>query len=745
MLNRRTFLKTGAAALPLATALDPFDPVSALSAEEVAAVGVSGPAPMLIPLPPRLAPLDPATQPWQKKIRRVGQSNMTEHDPAVMNIEEWADYWHTAGADIVFVSVTGILAFYPSKVPFHRHGKFLNNRDFFGECTAAAKKRGMRVVARMSPDLNWGDALEAHPEWAMRNKDGSVQFNGEEPRLFKTCMFSTYMDDYVPAIIREINSLYDVDCFYTNGWPPLGSLPECYCGACSKLPPSGTPAYWRAFNDRLFDLWQRYDALAKEKKADSFFFANLGGNVHAGPDLNRLAKIAAWFQGDNQGRTYDDPAVWGCSLQGRVANAVQDGNFAAANVTAAYSTGVVRWRNGSKNPDEARMWLNETLASGMLPYFHFIGSEAGFGEDRRWQNVGADYFRWTAKHDAHLKCRRSIANIGVVMGQSTQLLYRGPSTARSHTYMRETTHGIYDALLRGRFAFDLVHEDRLDPERISRYRALLLPNIAMLSERQCGQIRDYVRAGGSIMASFETGLYDEELKPRSEFGLAELFGISKAGDAIGTNGNAYYGRIEREHPILAGFADTNWLPGAQNRVPLKPVQQPVLTVVPGFVQYPPELAYPSPSHTDEPAVVLRESGPSRFAWFPGDIERTYWLTGHGDLLRLLHNTIRWITRDESIVHVDGDGFIEMFAWETGPGYAVHLLNYTNPNAHHGWMESVYPLGPQMVSMTLPAGVKVKSVELLSTGNTVPFRLEGETLRFTVPRVGDYEIAAITVG
>ena len=675
----------------------------------------------------------------------MGQSNMTEHDPAVMNIEEWADYWHTAGADLVFVSVTGILAFYPSKVPFHRHGKFLNNRDFFGECTAAAKKRGMRVVARMSPDLNWGDALEAHPEWAMRNKDGSAQLSGEDPRLFKTCMFSTYMDDYVPAIIREVDSLYDVDCFYTNGWPPLGSLPECHCGVCSKLPPTGTPAYWRAFNDRLFDLWQRYDALAKEKKADSFFFANLGGNVHAGPNLDRLAKIAAWFQGDNQGRTYDDPAVWGCSLQGRVANAVQDKNLVAANVTAAYSTGVVRWRNGSKNPDEAKMWLNETLASGMIPYFHFIGSEAGFGEDRRWQKVGTDYFQWTAKHDAHLKCRRSLANIGVVMGQSTQLLYKGPETARSREYMRETTHGVYDALLRGRFAFDFVHEDRLDREHLGKYRALLLPNIAMLSDHQCQQIRDYVSAGGSIMGSFETSLYDEELKARSEFGLAELFGIKKAGDVVGTNGNAFYGRIEHDHPILTGFADTNWLPGAQNRVPLKPVQQPVLTVVPGFVQYPPELAYPPVSHTDEPAVVLRESGSSRIAWFSGDIERTYWLTGHGDLLRLLHNAIRWITRDESIVHVEGDGFIEMFAWETTPGYAVHLLNYTNPNAHHGWMESVYPLGPQLVSMTLPVGVKVKSVELLSAGNTVPFRLEGETLRFTIPRVEDYEIAAVTVG
>ena len=143
--------------------------------------------------------------------------------------------------------------------------------------------------------------------------------------------------------------------------------------------------------------------------------------------------------------------------------------------------------------------------------------------------------------------------------------------------------------------------------------------------------------------------------------------------------------------------------------------------------------------------MLRETGSSRTAWFPGDIERTYWLTGHGDLLRLLHNTIRWITRDESIVHVEGEGFIEFFAWETSPGYAIHLLNYTNPNAHHGWMQSIYPLGPQIVSMTLPAGVNVKSVELLSAGNTVPFRLEGETLRFTIPRVEDYEVAAITIG
>ncbi len=749
MLSRRKFLKTGlttgAAAIPLASVLD----AAQQPAHDAAMPAPSIPAYQLVAIPARLPQPIAAAEPWQNKVRRVGQTNMTEHDPAVMNVEEWADYWHWCKVDVVFVSVTGILAFYPSKVPFHRHGKFLDGRDFFGECAAAAKKRGMRVVARMSPDLNWGDAggaLEAHPEWAMRHKDGSVQFSTEEPRLFKTCMFSSYMDDYVTAVMHEVNSLYDVDCFYTNGWPPIGMLPECFCAVCSKLPASGTPAYWRAFNNRVLDLWKRYDAIAKEKKTDSFFFANSGGNVHASVNLDALGKTIAWFQADNQGRAYDDPAVWGCSLQGRVCSAVMDGKF-SANVTAAYSTGTPGWRNLSKSPEETRMWLSETLASGMAPYNHFVGAEKGFCEDRRWQKVGEEYFEWTARHDAHLAARRSVANIGVVMGQSTQLLYPGPATARVRTYMRETTQGIYEALLRGRFAFDYVHEDRLEPERLRKYRALLLPNISMLSDGQCEQLRAYVRGGGSLMASFETSLYDQDLNPRSDFGLGDLFGVSRAGDVVGTNGNPYYARIAKPqsaHAILDGFSDTNWLAGAQNRAPLKPVANPVLTVVPGFVRYPPELAYPPVSETDEPAVVLREEGASRLAWFAGDVERTYWLTGHGDLLRLINNTIRWVTRDERMVSVDGPGFIELFCWETSPGYAVHLLNYSNANAFHGWLETVEPLGAQHVSMKLPRGVGVRSVALLKSERDVPFHFEDGVVQFTVPSVGDYEVAAVTV-
>ena len=278
------------------------------------------------------------------------------------------------------------------------------------------------------------------------------------------------------------------------------------------------------------------------------------------------------------------------------------------------------------------MWLNETLASGMTPYYHFVGAEKGFGEDRRWQKVGEDYFAWTAKHDAHLTVRRSIANIGVVMGQSTQLFILARPRRGSRSYMHETTQGMYDALLRGRYAFDYVHEDRMEPEHLSKYRALLLPNIAMLSDQQCEQLRAYVQAGGSLMASFETSLYDENLKPRADFGLAILFGVSQ-------------GWRRRSGPM--GILTTRALQSPQSATSAarrilryqlagrgakscaaQSDRQSAADCRAGLCALSTGACLSAGSDTDEPAVVLREKGTSRLAWFAGDVERTYWLTGH---------------------------------------------------------------------------------------------------------------------
>jgi hypothetical protein len=722
MINRRDFLKAGLAAVPLAPRAEGMNLASTGSLPE--------------------APFSASPDvPWQRRLRRIGQTNFTEHDPAVFDIEGWADYWSSVKAGAVYISVTGILAYYPSKVPFHRHGKYLNDRDFFGELYEAAKKRNLRIVARYSPDLNWADALAAHPDWFMRDNEGNALETPDTPELFQTCMFSTYMTDYFPAVIREVISRYDVDAHYSNGWPSF-SLPVCFCDICRKLPPAKTPAYWDKFNERVTELFNHYNSIAQGKKAESFYFLNMGGEIHATPNLAQLGETCHWFQADNQGRGGQDEPVWGAAQQGRVCNAVLDGKM-ATNITGAWSTGPVRWRQVTKTPAEAQTWFEQTTASGLVPYYHVIGGETGLGEDLRWKKIGRDFFDWTARHDAHFVNKTAIANIGVVFGQRTQLFYKAPYK----TSMQQSIVAIYYALLEGRFLFDFVHEDRLQPKRINKYAALILPNIALLSDEQCRQLRAYVEQGGSLLATFETSMYTERNERRADFGLADIFGIHAAGAVIGRRGNSnpYLARIERQHPLVHGFTDTHWIPGAEFRVPLAPVENPVLTVVPGYTAYPPELSYPPTPHTNEPAAIVREHGKSRLVYIPGSIEATMWISGHTDLSQLLQNAIRWVAGENPPVTIDGRGLIEAFAWETEPGYALHVLNYTNPNLHRGWIREFYPIGEQKVRFRVPQGRHIERVELLRTERSIPFHAVGDAIEFSIPSIESYEVAALIAG
>lgn len=227
----------------------------------------------------------------------------------------------------------------------------------------------------------------------------------------------------------------------------------------------------------------------------------MGGAIASSANMKSLQKLAYWYNCDNQGRGGGFEPVWGASLQGRVCDAMMNGRT-ATNVTGSYTTGSFRWRNIHKSTEEAQMWMNETVASGMVPWYHFIGAEEGLGADRRWQQPGHDYFNWLAKHDAHFTTKGTIADMAVVMGQRTQRFYKpvGPGDTMTNI------HGLYQALLEGRFVFDFIHEEDLPTDKIKKYTTLILPNIALLSDAECAALQKFVADGGSVMASFETGL-----------------------------------------------------------------------------------------------------------------------------------------------------------------------------------------------------------------------------------------------
>ena len=83
--------------------------------------------------------------------------------------------------------------------------------------------------------------------------------------------------------------------------------------------------------------------------------------------------------------------------------------------------------------------------------------------------------------------------------RGSALLY-SEQTARYHPGVapgdRAEDHvlGMYHALVEARVPFELVHEAFLTPDRLDRFKLLILADAAALSDAQCAAIRDYVAA-----------------------------------------------------------------------------------------------------------------------------------------------------------------------------------------------------------------------------------------------------------
>ena len=90
--------------------------------------------------------------------------------------------------------------------------------------------------------------------------------------------------------------------------------------------------------------------------------------------------------------------------------------------------------------------------------------------------------------------------------------------------MEDHTLGYYQALVEARIPFEMVHDRLLDTARLAPFKVLVLPNIAALSDQQCLQLGAFVERGGSLVATYETSLYNEWGVRREDFGLADLFG-----------------------------------------------------------------------------------------------------------------------------------------------------------------------------------------------------------------------------
>lgn len=682
---------------------------------------------------------------WFDKPMRWAQLTLVENDPGRFDPDFWLSYFKKIHADATTLSAGGIVAYYPTDVPLHHRSDWLGNSDPFGYLVEGCRKMGMSIVARTDPHAARQQVMDVHPDWIAVTADGEKRRHWANQELWVTCALGPYNFEFMTQVHNEIMERYQPDGIFSNRWAGHGI---CYCIHCTRnfkeysgfdLPRTSDrfDPVWYKYNEwniyRLRELWILWDSLIRKHKSTSRFIPN------GFPDKLITGNLSDIVFTDHQARSGMIPP-WS---NGKVAKELR-ASIGRKPLGGIFSVGFeeqYRWKDSVQSEAEIRVWVAEGTANGMRPWFTKF---SGVLYDRRWLDTVDKIYQVHFRNERYLRNVSPVARVGMVYSEQN-INYGKKSWQQRYI---DHSYGMYHALIENRIPFEMVNAGLLDPEHLNPFRLLILPNIPNLSDKQCDQFRYFVDKGGSILATFETSLYDEKGNQRNDFGLKDLFGISYDGSVEGPMQNSYL-RLKSDpatklfHPVLKDLEDAYRIINTiymVNVVPAAEFPLPV-TLIPTYPDLPMEDVYPRLPETDIRELYLRESGKGRIAYFPGDIDRSFWQIMSADHGKLFRNTILWALNEDAVVEVNGPGIIDVTVWRQKDSMTVHLVNLTNPMMMKGPFRELIPVDTE-VSIKIPEGSEVRGVILLVKDQKPEYKINAGRLNLAVPQIPDYEIIAL---
>jgi len=691
---------------------------------------------------------------WARKTRRWAQLTLAEDDAVNFDLSFWLDYFRQTKSDGICFSAGGCVAYYPTEVSFHHRSKWLGNRDIVGEVVEGCRKMGMTILLRTDPHATYDDASTAHPDWIACTADGKPRRHWASPEMWVTCALGPYNFDFMTAVHREIMQRYRPEGIFLNRWAGSG---DCFCIRCREnfkratgfsIPTIDNPrdrtyqafVLWR--QQRLYDCIDLWNETIRAARPDSSMIPNNASGALIEQDAIELSRRAPMLVADRQAR-HGTVAPW---IVGKTAKEYRATLGTKPNVSL-FGVGLeepYRWKDSVQENPEIRIWVLEEIAHGTRPWWSKFAATL---HDRRWLPAVADVYNWAAANERYLIHDQPIARVAIVYSQTTAWFYGGKDAQGK---VEDYALGWCGMLTESRIPFEMVHERMLTPENLRRFRTLILPNIACLSDTQAQQLRAFVHSGGSIIATYDTGLFREDGLTRPDFVLSDLFGAHFTGKRDLRMQNSYLQlkfKDEPHSPILAGFTDTERIINGVSRVVVEPTVRDFaevpITLIPTYPDLPMEKVYPRIGDTHISQLYLRQfTGGGRVAYFPFDIDRTFYETGTHDHLRLMRNTIDWSLHEAPPFECSGPGFIDATVWRDRQAIVIHLVNLTNPMTMKGPFRDFFPIGAQTITLRLPELKNATIAKLLVANETVPITRSENIIQIKVPGILDHEVIAI---
>ncbi|MFC2076927.1 alpha-amylase family protein [candidate division KSB1 bacterium] len=265
-----------------------------------------------------------------------------------------------------------------------------------------------------------------------------------------------------------------------------------------------------------------------------------------------------------------------------------------------------------------------------------------------------------------------------------------PSLAYNSEAPLKSTLGFEQTLIQSKVPFDIIFEKNLT--NLSKYKVLVLANTECLSDGDVELVRAFVKNGGGLVATGSASLYNQWRRPRPNFGLGDVLGLTA--DEADKTRQGY--RISDAMSTWIGVEGIN--------------------------------------------TRMTKSGKGRAVYVPR-VTPSY--EGSGVQLKLpvnwpeLLDAVKWAAGGELSLDIDAPLTVVANLCRKNNNLMLHLVNFKQD-----LIENI------PVNMTVPDGKKVKSIKLVSTDRAgeqkVKFEQEKDRLSFRVPQLTIYDMLIISL-
>jgi len=628
----------------------------------------------------------------------------------------------------------------------NRHG-YLD--DWLGKYLPIAQGQGLRVIVYFN--CHWFRRTSFPPEWFYVDAEGEpAVFYGSGGGVCPRGPFRQWS-----AELAEDLGRYPVDGVFLDGpgqrwcWcptcrrefeeqhgrPPPASGAECppeLAEAYAAFPADGAAGYIRDFGESL-----------RRHNPDAILYCNDvssgdGLVMAAAAEVTELVGSEGGFVGYRP-LEYRFPFHPGCTAKQLECRAGGRGRVVFSDC------GYKSFDYHAHPPGEVAWMYAGTISNGANPWFLVLRdaqASAGIQTALRFNRLIAENRASLANGDslAEAALLHSPLNrrLGAVERAEGDDVGARAATAGRLAVSRHASEfeGVYAALARSAYPFDVIEEaNLLEHGPPPGTRLVVLAAVGAMSDAVADVLRRFVSDGGSLLATFDTSLFDEEGRRREDFALADVFGASVDGELLGPSKLDYLAATEANE--LTDGLSQGTLPCAEYwwHVEAASSARPLLY----YREKMPRRYAKLPAVSARPAAVLNTFGSGRAMLIPSAVGDHYRTWTFPDERVLLANAARMLAAPPVQV-TGGEEFVETTLRRGANGAVVlHLINWA---AGQRPAIRAIPQGPLDITVRLPDGQGPSSVEGRYAAGPLAFEFTAGGVVFTLPRLEEYEMVVI---